>query len=148
MGVFATRSPVRVNPIGLSAVRLKKVNISDEKIELEISGHDFLDGTPVLDIRPYSPEVDCITNASNGRVGENPMPKKIKVIFSNEASKQLQNNIRLKNLIEEVLSLDPRPRYKNDVSETSYAMKPAYYDVKWQIQNDYIKVVDLVKLFD
>lgn len=110
MGVFATRSPHRPNPIGLSLVELIKI----EKDTLFFAGADLVDGTPILDLKPYLPHIESLPRATGGWCGEvdNEL---INVTFSPEALLHLQNWIEksqrfeLKEVIIDVLKQDPRP---------------------------------------
>ena len=89
VGVFASRSPHRPNPIGLSAVKLEKIDFNAKGgIEIHVSGVDLLDGTPVLDIKPYLPYVDCITDAKGGWT-ETAIPK-YPVVFSEKCLEQMK----------------------------------------------------------
>ena len=110
IGVFATRSPHRPNPIGLSLVKIEKI----EGDSIYLSGVDLVDGTPVLDIKPYLPEVESISAASSGWSKEAPKPQ-IQIAWTPEQealvrewSERIQQP-NLKKLIEETLGLDPRP---------------------------------------
>lgn len=110
MGLFATRTPHRPNPIGLSLVELVKI----EKDTLEICGIDLVDGTPVLDIKPYMPEIEAIPEAKAGWT-RGLEAKPIAVEFSTDAELSLESwqsrsqHTRLRQLIIETISLDPRP---------------------------------------
>jgi tRNA-Thr(GGU) m(6)t(6)A37 methyltransferase TsaA len=110
IGVFATRSPHRPNPIGLSLVKIEKI----EKDSIYLSGIDLVDGTPVIDIKPYIPEVESIPEARAGWSQEAPKTQ-IEIQWTVEQTKLISewsariNQPRLKNLIEETLALDPRP---------------------------------------
>lgn len=110
IGVFATRSPHRPNPIGLSLVKIEKITNN----EIFISGVDLIDGTPVLDIKPYLPEIESIADARSGWTQEVSVTTK-EVVWSAEISAQLEawekkiQTPGLRQLIEETLSLDPRP---------------------------------------
>lgn len=110
MGLFATRTPHRPNPIGLSLVELIKV----EKDTLILAGADLIDGTPVLDIKPYLPHIESKPLAKAGWSGSNEK-REVQVEFSGEAAETLaawqekMPEVDLKNHIQDVLSLDPRP---------------------------------------
>lgn len=110
MGLFATRTPHRPNPIGLSLVELVRV----EKDGIIVTGADLVDGTPVLDIKPYLPEVESISNARTGWPAE-VIKEPIDVKFSDKAEGLLKQWMQrnpekaLRELIEETLKLDPRP---------------------------------------
>lgn len=116
-GVFATRTPHRPNPIGLSAVKLERV----EPGVLYLSGVDLLDGTPILDIKPYLPSSDSITVATAGWTGEKP-ERTIEVEFLAEADVDLERLFKeraaqARRAIEELLQLDPRPVFYRGTSE-------------------------------
>lgn len=107
MGVFATRSPFRPNPLGLSVVKLERI----ERGVITASGADLMNGTPIFDIKPYLPYVDSIPNASNGwalseRAGT------LSVEFPEELLALVPEEKR-RGLIE-LLSQDPRPQYQSD----------------------------------
>lgn len=110
MGVFATRSPHRPNNIGLSLVKIERIT----KDEVWVSGIDLVDGTPVLDIKPYLPEVESIPTAKSGWAGEVSTEQK-EVVWPEELLARLgewEKKIQasgLRNLVEETLRLDPRP---------------------------------------
>lgn len=147
VGVFATRSPVRPNPIGLSVVRLVGITRVAGKCLLELAGVDLLDGTPVLDIKPYVPYVDCVPDAFN-HLAPAPPPA-LPVSFSAAANSQLQQrgDDELQQLIEQILQQDPRPGYQMAVSERIYGMKLLNMNVRWrylQIAGDaVIEVIDI-----
>ncbi|MCV6614147.1 MAG: tRNA (N6-threonylcarbamoyladenosine(37)-N6)-methyltransferase TrmO, partial [Cellvibrionaceae bacterium] len=115
LGVFATRSPVRPNPIGLSVVKLEGID-SENGLRLMVSGLDLVDGTPILDIKPYVPYVDAVADAQNQfAVAE---PELLGVIFSPEAERFCQqHNGALQALITQVLQQDPRPAYHKNKDE-------------------------------
>lgn len=130
IGVFATRSPHRPNPIGLSLVEL----ISCEKNILTFSGADLVDGTPILDIKPYLPHVESITDAQGGWATQVNKESGITVEFSAHAMEILQNwitktgRLELLEVIVEVLKQDPRPViYKGyEAKESPYRNKHAF----------------------
>ncbi|MCF6191425.1 MAG: tRNA (N6-threonylcarbamoyladenosine(37)-N6)-methyltransferase TrmO [Cocleimonas sp.] len=162
VGVFASRSTFRPNPIGLSAVELLCVEIRKGRVVLHLAGCDLLDGTPVLDIKPYLPYADIIPNAGGGFAETKPEAL-LEVVFSEEAElqcKQADQRIdhvkvggcaSIKVLITQVLQLDPRPAYQStnkDSSESDriYAMKLHDFDLKWRYyDNNKIKVLALEK---
>lgn len=110
MGVFATRSPHRANSIGLSLVKIVRI----EKDGVVVSGVDFVNGTPIFDIKPYLPEVESIPDAKSGWAGEAARPD-IQVEWSEEHLATLNKwsekiaKPSLRQLVEETLRLDPRP---------------------------------------
>ncbi len=111
VGVFATRSPHRPNPIGLSLVKLERVAFENGLIVLEVLGHDFVDGTPILDIKPYIASYDSPSSPSFHWSDQSPR-KSLAVTWTSSALEQLSTLKKLehKKLIEDVLKLDPRPR--------------------------------------
>ena len=134
IGVFATRSTHRPNSIGLSVVRLESMDFTDG-VCLHVSGVDLLDGTPVLDIKPYIPYVDSVTEADNSLADS--APKKLAIQFSSEACKQIETlqltvDTDLRSLIEEILSLDPRPAYQHLDEERTYGVRLLDFELKWR----------------
>lgn len=131
-GVFATRSPTRPNPIGLSVVALQSIESSKGKAALIISGHDLLDGTPVLDVKPYVPYADCVAEAVNPFATS--IDADMPVIFSSEAQTSLEKlPVGQRALIIEVLQLDPRPAFHNDLAR-SYGTTLEGLAVKWRYE--------------
>ena len=150
VGVFATRSMFRPNPIGLSVVELESMERSGSNIILNIRGGDFLDGTPVLDIKPYLPYVDLVNVATAGYALEKPEIK-FKVTFSSQAKKVIKiaeiNYPKISDVIVEVLQIDPRPAYQNEKqTKSEFAIKLYDYDIKWCIENEQIIVTELIVL--
>ncbi len=144
MGVFATRATHRPNGIGQSVVRLEKV----EPGRLLLSGIDLLDGTPVLDIKPYVPYADSIGEASNRMASAPPTP--ITVDWSTEALTQAHDHAQrlgepLVELIEQCLAQDPRPAYQVPPAERVYGVKFWDVQVRWHYpQPDSIRVLEVV----
>ncbi len=141
MGVFATRSPFRPNPIGLSCVKLEKIdfNTPDGPV-ITVSGADLLDGTPIYDIKPYLPYSDCISDAVGGFT-ETANDMRVEVVLSKEFE-----NID-KNVLEElkqVLSYDPRPSYQND-SQRIYTFDFNKYAVSFFVENNILTVVNITE---
>ena len=111
MGVFATRSPFRPNPIGLSSVRLLRVEENDgEGMVLVVAGADLMDGTPIYDVKPYLSYSDAHPEACNG-FAEETKNYRLQVIWSNDALPQISDSQR--TALEEILSQDPRPAYQH-----------------------------------
>lgn len=128
VGVFATRAPFRPNPIGLSVVELKSVNGTT----LELAGGDFLDGTPVLDIKPYIPYADAIPNAHGAFANDAPEPVNT-VSFSAEAEKVFQTlEKNTQQLIRDVLSYNPRPAYQADDPDRICGTRLLDLEIKWR----------------
>ena len=112
MGVFATRSPFRPNPIGLSCVKLEGVELSTpDGPVLTVSGADLVDGTPILDIKPYVPYADCHPEAAGGFAGEAPEGR-LAVDFPPDLLERVPAASR--DALIGVLAQDPRPSYQND----------------------------------
>ncbi len=113
VGVFSSRSPFRPNPIGLSVVALEKVDVDAGVCHLHLRGADLLDGTPVLDIKPYVPYCDALPDATAGFAPAPPVVASA-VVFSEVAAAQCATreaagNPSLRKLIEQLLRLNPRP---------------------------------------
>ena len=118
-GVFSTRSPYRPNPISISVCELRGVTSKKNKILIHLSGCDLIDGTPVLDIKPYVPYADCIKGASAGWADEDwPI---LEVGFSHQAQKYLQKG-NLEDALTEILCQDPRPAYQKKTFEKLSAL--------------------------
>lgn len=141
-GVFATRSPFRPNPIGLSSVKLDSIEITKEHGPvLHISGADLMNGTPVFDIKPYLPYVDSHPEATNGFAGS------VKdYALHVECSDKLLNSIpkEKREPLIEVLSQDPRPSYQ-DNPERIYGMRFSEYEIKFQVDDFILKVISIEK---
>ena len=142
VGVFATRSPFRPNPLGLSSVRLVGVESGNDGLVLLVSGADLADGTPIYDIKPYVEYSDSHPGARSGFVDSKKwkmltvdFPQKFAKLFSHQDYEALCK----------VLSLDPRPQYHND-PERVYGMPFAGYDVRFVVHSDVLVVVDAVEL--
>lgn len=140
LGVFATRSTHRPNPIGLSAVELEKIVVESGKVLLHLKGIDLLDGTPVLDIKPYLPYSDRITEATGGFAAAAPAAS-FEVQFSQSALDLCASVPQLEALIRQILSLDPRPAYygKGD-GKPIFGMKLLDYDVQWEVDGEVVLV--------
>lgn len=143
VGVFATRSPFRPNDIGLSSVRLQRVEIdSHDGPVLYVSGADLVDGTPIYDIKPYLPYVDCHPDATEGYTGQTRLHQ-LQVEFPTELLARYPQDKQA--AIVHVLEQDPRPAYIND-PERIYGLSFAGYDVKFKVEGDRLIVCDVVKL--
>lgn len=134
LGVFATRSPVRPAPIGLSVVRLERIRQDKGKVWLELAGVDLLDGTPVLDIKPYVPYVDRVDDAVNEFAPA--APALLPVAFSASvleacADYHRRCGLDLQSLLTQILQQDPRPSYQTLDPERIYGMALLDLDVRW-----------------
>lgn len=150
VGVFASRSMFRPNPLGLSVVELIEVKNTNSGMVLEIVGGDFLDATPVLDIKPYLPYVDALTDARGG-YAETAPPAHLQVCFADHLADFFANHgescSQLKYVITEILQYDPRPAYQSaDQDSRQYSMKLYNFDVKWQLQDGQVWVSDIIEL--
>ena len=132
MGVFATRSPFRPNPIGMSCVKLESIEMTDEGPILHISGADLRDGTPIFDIKPYLPYVEAHPEARGGFTDDTKM-KYLKVEFEDDSYKDEEKALR------ELLSQDPRPAYQND-PERIYGMNYNGLNVRFRVVDDTVIV--------
>ena len=140
-GVFATRSPFRPNPIGLSSVRLEKVEIDPQLGPvLHVSGADLMDGTPIYDIKPYIAYTDSHPDAVSG-FAPTPADSLLEVVFPEELLLQVAENQR-KSLIE-VLAHDPRPQYHDD-PERVYGMAFGGMEVRFKVEARTLVVVELL----
>ena len=142
VGVFATRSPFRPNPIGLSVVRLVAVE-RDERLGtvLRVSGADMVDGTPVLDIKPYLPYADCIPDATGGftqEVGK----RQVRVECPEPWLGMVPPDKR--DALLGVLRQDPRPAYQHD-PERVYGFGFAGLEVRFRVDGDVLTVVGITK---
>ena len=145
LGVFATRSPVRPSPIGLSVVRLEAIRQEQGKIWLDLSGIDLLDGTPVLDIKPYIPYVDRVEEATNSFAAQPPilLPVIISAPLMNTcADYQARTGTDLAGLIRQVLQQDPRPQYQQPQAERLYGMNLLDLNIRWryELTNDGLSI--------
>ena len=139
LGVFATRSPFRPNPIGLSPVKLEGVERHPELGPvLVVSGADLMDGTPILDIKPYVPYVDCIPGAVGGFAPDRPEPLEVDIpprwlALVPEGRRQALRG---------VLANDPRPPYHSDPGRV-YGMAFAGLEVRFSVAEGVVRVVEI-----
>lgn len=143
MGVFATRSPFRPNPIGLSCVKLEGVELATAQGPvLQVSGADLMDGTPIYDIKPYLPYADCHPEATGGYTDQLQQTL-LEVDFPAPLLNKLPQ--RLHAAVCSVLAQDPRPRYQHDPSRV-YGMAFGGFDVRFTIDGQRLQVVEVEKL--
>lgn len=143
VGVFATRSPFRPNPIGLSCVKLDSIKEEgDLGRVLHVSGIDLLNETPIYDIKPYLPYVDCHPEATDGFAADTVdyslnvhLPENYTNFISNDMAEALTS----------VLKQDPRPSYQND-SKRVYGMKFAEYEVKFRVDEAELYVDEITPI--
>lgn len=142
-GVFATRSPFRPNPIGLSCVKLEKiVHTNDKGIVLIVSGADLMNGTPIYDIKPYIKYTDSRPESTQG-FAEDFLDYALDVEISEDILKIFSKE-KQKALIG-ILKHDPRPAYHNS-SERIYGVKYAGYDIHFKVDGIKLTVTDAVKI--
>lgn len=148
MGVFATRSTFRPNPVGLSVAELRSVQVEGSKISLELAGVDLLDGTPILDIKPYLPYADALPQASAGFASQAPIQHHT-VVFTAKAQQQCllkgqQWQTDIQRLVEQILQQDPRPSYHVGQQQGRvYAMRLYDFDLRWHYSTVGIEVLEL-----
>ena len=140
VGVFASRSPFRPNPIGLSSVKLDAVEHTDRfGPVLRIRGADLVDGTPILDIKPYLPYGDCHPEASGGFASD-PVRPSLAVDIPPDLLARLPADRQ--EALRQVLALDPRPRYQDDPSRV-YGFPFAGHEVKFTVADGRLTVTDI-----
>jgi tRNA-Thr(GGU) m(6)t(6)A37 methyltransferase TsaA len=138
MGVFATRSPFRPNPLGLSCVEFEAIdyNAADGPAII-VKGADLMDGTPIYDIKPYLPYVDSIPDAKGG-FSDSHKDDKIEVLFD----ESIISEDNLKEEITEILSLDPKPQYQGE--ERVYGLSYKNFNIKFRYEDGKIKVLEII----
>ncbi|MFT5851260.1 MAG: tRNA-Thr(GGU) m(6)t(6)A37 methyltransferase TsaA [Colwellia sp.] len=148
IGVLATRSTFRPNPIGMSVVKLDAIDIENQQVILHISAIDLLDKTPIVDIKPYVPYSDSIPHANAGFAQTQPSSD-LQVTFNEHAkialAKHSNNYPDLALFIEQVLAQDPRPAYKQGKDDDKiYGMNLYDLNIQWQVQGlSSIEVIDI-----
>lgn len=142
-GVFATRSPFRPNPIGLSAVKLEKIEITPNLGPvIHISGADLMDGTPIYDIKPYLPQADCHPEACGG------FTESIEYVLLNvDFPADLLNLIpeNQQETVIKVLEQDPRPSYQNN-PQRIYGMPFGDFDIRFSVDGQQLTVREVIKV--
>jgi tRNA-Thr(GGU) m(6)t(6)A37 methyltransferase TsaA len=138
VGVFATRSPFRPNPLGLSSVKLERIYEDGENgTVIEISGADLMNGTPIYDIKPYIPYTDCHTDALGG-FSDDVFNQNLKVSIPQNIKEKLPQS-DLENIFE-ILKSDPRPHYHSDC-ERVYAFEFAKYHIEFRVDENILTVI-------
>ena len=134
VGVFATRSPFRPNPIGLSCVELVRIEADAKRGPvLVVKGADLMNMTPIYDIKPYVPYTDCRENASEGFATA--PEENFEVVFECTVPEKIKKDL------EEILCLDPRPRYHEEGRE--YGFSYGGYEIKFEVNNNTVAVKDI-----
>lgn len=147
MGVFATRSTFRPNPVGMSLVELKDIRCQKDRVILELGSLDLVDGTPVVDIKPYLPFAEALPDARASYAQQAPQAE-MPVYFTAEISLQLpqleKRYPRLADFIVEVLAQDPRPAYRKDEEAgKTYAVWLLDFNVRWRVTESGFEVFAL-----
>ena len=142
LGVFATRSPFRPNPIGLSSVRLERVeNDPENGLTLVVSGADLMDGTPIYDIKPYVPYTDAHPDAAGGFASE--PDRTLEVVFPKEYLQQIPEKKR--SALLQVLAQDPRPSYRAD-GDRVYGLFFAGFNIRFRVAQKIVTVCGVEKI--
>ena len=137
LGVFATRSPYRPNPIGLSCVRIDHIDLdTKEGPVIHVLGADLMDGTPIFDIKPYLPYADCHPEATGGFTDSRSWPR-LEVRLAESVRRQLTEQEAA--TLADILALDPRPHYQKDPNRI-YGMPYGKWDVKLRVANGVVEV--------
>lgn len=141
MGVFATRSPFRPNPLGLSCVKMDSIEFSSpDGPVINVCGADLMDGTPIYDIKPYIKYADSRPEAVCGYV-DRLEERSLKVVFPSELADRVADKSVIPPLME-TLRLDPRPSYHDD-PERIYGLSFSGYNVKFKVSGLVLNVTDL-----
>ena len=142
MGVFATRSPFRPNPLGLSCVRLDHVEVDrQEGTVIFVKGADLMDGTPIYDIKPYVAYADAHAGARSGFVDQTAW-QPLHVEMPDKLAVRVPADMR--EVLKEVLAQDPRPRYHDDPQRV-YGMPFLDLDIRFRVAEQTLTVVEIVK---
>ncbi|AJC67456.1 MULTISPECIES: tRNA (N6-threonylcarbamoyladenosine(37)-N6)-methyltransferase TrmO [Dickeya] len=147
MGVFATRSTFRPNPIGMSLVELKAIRTARDGVILELGSLDLVDGTPIVDIKPYLPFAESQPQARAGFAQLAPdadMPVRFSALAEQQLTTRQHAHPNLRRFITQVLAQDPRPAYRKGEDDTKvYAARLLEFNVKWQVVDGQTEVISL-----
>ncbi|BAN95115.1 hypothetical protein E05_03490 [Plautia stali symbiont] len=147
MGIFATRSTFRPNPIGMSLVELKGIRCEQQQVILQLGSLDLVDGTPVVDIKPYLPFAEALPAARAGFAQSAPdasMPVRFSALAQQQLQQQQRHYPQLARFITEVLAQDPRPAYRKGESPgREYAAWLLDFNVRWRIDAAGTEVIAL-----
>ena len=144
MGVFATRSPFRPNPLGLTCVKLEDIELSGPQGPvLHVAGADLMDGTPIFDIKPYIPYADCHPEATGGFTDSVDYAR-LAVDFPEALAAAIPPDKR--QALIEVLAQDPRPGYRHGDSDRRYGVAFAGFDVRFTVNGNTLSVIEVEKL--
>ncbi|MFI9653355.1 tRNA (N6-threonylcarbamoyladenosine(37)-N6)-methyltransferase TrmO [Guyparkeria sp. GHLCS8-2] len=145
VGVFASRAPIRPNPIGLSVVRLIDVQPVDGGVQLHLGGLDLLDGTPILDVKPHVPYADCPADSRGGWASA--PPERLAVVWGAAEPWLDQLSPERIALIEQTLAQDPRPAFHDD-PERVYGMRIEEIDVRFVVREHRAEIREIVPATD
>ncbi len=140
MGVFATRSPFRPNRIGISCVKIIKTDYNREGKTLFVTGADLMDGTPIIDIKPYLPYTDSRPDATNGFALDD-VSGTLEVKCNDELLSKIPFD--MVDGLFETLKHDPRPSYQNDI-ERIYGMSFGDMQVKFKVNDKELEIIDII----
>ncbi|MBR5274020.1 MAG: tRNA (N6-threonylcarbamoyladenosine(37)-N6)-methyltransferase TrmO [Bacteroidales bacterium] len=144
MGVFATRSPFRPNPLGLSCVKIDSIELStSDGPVVNVLGADLMDGTPIYDIKPYIKYADARPEAVCGYV-DDLEERSLKVVFPSELSAKISDSEIIPALVE-TLRLDPRPSYHAD-PHREYGLSFAGYNIRFYVLGNVLEVSDVTPI--
>jgi tRNA-Thr(GGU) m(6)t(6)A37 methyltransferase TsaA len=138
LGVYATRSPHRPNRLGLSVVKFDRIEVLESEIILWVKGVDLVNGTPIMDIKPYIPYCDRIDEAKALIFDEKPRMRK--VVWNCP----YEGNSETKTLIEKVIGLDPRPG-QDHAENSSYGVSVAGFNIRFELNNEIFLVSEITE---
>lgn len=146
VGIFATRTTHRPNPIGLSVVKIGRIYQEEKKIFIDLHGADLLDGTPVLDIKPYLPYADNILDAKGGFAHTQSPTYPVK--FSEQAKRQCEeyenlHKREITTLIKQIITQDPRPSYLSKQIGREHGITLWDINIKWCARNDHFEIIQI-----
>lgn len=151
IGIFATRSMYRPAPVGLSVVQLKQVKKVGNTVRVYVTGSDLLDGTPILDIKPYIQYSDAVLDAQSGYAQDRPIVKQVR--WSEHACQSRTGLLQQAKIdqqyiaeLESVLALDPRPAYQDD-AQRIYGMRFGQMNIKFSCSDEAI-VIQKIMLYE
>lgn len=143
MGVLATRSNFRPNPIGLSVVKLDEITTHKNTAILKVSGVDLITETPILDIKPYLPYCDAVFDAKAG-FAQNAPAQLLTVHFNDKALDKLNYDPKLIKLITKLIEQDPRPAYKRNQNRPQrYGMRIYHFNIEFEVLNTDAKITQI-----
>jgi len=147
VGVFASRSPFRPNPLGLSSVRIEKIELdSPDGPVIHVLGADLLEGTPIYDIKPYIPYTDSHPDSRGGFIDSNPW-KALKVVVGDDILKTLRSNMTERDVsaLVKALEQDPRPPYQDDPGRI-YGMEYCGLDVRFNVSDSILRICEVLPI--